>query len=549
MELFRGRRTNFMSDPHDDLHRPPAIETTEPEVLRDLDYDPENEDLFPLDEGELSPQNERNVVPFHPDQKGGDENIKNLVRLPDSLMWTYPVWNPGAKNEITQLFGVNATTDLRRLPFSIRHMQAYTNMYTFSATPEEYKTFVNLDLMTQSNMTRVVRARIDKCADKMIDRFVVKDRSTMIVGQRVRVNESAEQNRCEIEKMKRTHAVKKMKTIRPLPPKWSKDVYIIHFIGQETTGKPYYMVTRLFDSMVDSVTKYDAFDLYPVQGLKEGDVIRLDLSFNASYKKMFGCIIKNRFARWTKTLYQIDHVTMGERPPKPRKDEEDEAFQKRYDVWRARILRNHQQQESVGEDAHQTIHNMEHNLDLADGGLVPLDVVTLYWVKVLAGETTGDERDPKLRRLPMHDEQIMYIGEGKTQEQVNATVSQITRMQFQRLRDRPVLDFGYFVKVQQKIKNHKSIRETGLNFGRKTKKELSLILDTREAINENQTKFIQTQQDLEPRPTTRLLLKDQKILALGMAARTRSITAPPSTTSVALRHRVAPPRPRPRQLT
>jgi len=520
MELFRGRRTNFMSDPHDDLHRLPTVTTTEPAVIGlppgAPDSYTENMGIYPLDADEIVAEGEPNVVPLNPLAERPAHKKKRVV--------SYPLWNPGPQNEITSLFGRNSTIEnlktflLDPTSFKIEHMQAYTALYTFSATKDEYETFVDLDLETQENLNKVVRARIDKCADRMIDRFIVKDRSVMIVGQRVRVNESAEQNKCEMQQNIAKHAKKKMRTYHPIPPKWSKDVYTIHKIAEEVNGKPYYMVTRIFDSF-ESLVKYDAFDLYPVQGLKAKDIVRVDLSFNASYKRMFGAIIKNRFARWTTTLYQIDYVTMGERPPKQHEKELDPAFQMRYDAWKGRVLKN--TQVNPANDPHQAVHNTQHDMDLVEEGLIPQDVVSLYWVQVLEGEKGGDERDPKLRRLPLHDEQVMYVGEGKTQDEIKKTVSQINRIQFMSVKKRPVLDFKYFLDIQEKNPNHVSIRTKGLKFGRRGRSELALLFNSRQDQINNMDLFVQSQEPVQEM-NTRNTTQQSREQTRAIAGRTRS---------------------------
>ena len=263
---------------------------------------------------------------------------------------------------------------------------------------------MRLDIEALANLNRVVASRIDKNADKMIDKFVVKDRKTMTVGQRVRINDNAAKNKAEMDSMIQHRAINKAKQFRALPPKWSKELYMIDEVVHMPTGKPFYRVKDLATGIVKAYL-FDEYDCFPVAGLKNLDVVRIDLASNNSYRRLFGCIIKNRFARWTRSLYQIKFVTLGQRPPKRGPRETDDEYKATYENWAKTIVplfKSYQMQApDEGQDSEayqQEIQKVLHNQYLVESGVVPVDVVTLYFLQLLPGEK--DERDEWLKWRP-----------------------------------------------------------------------------------------------------------------------------------------------------
>ena len=221
----------------------------------------------------------------------------------------------------------------------------------------------------------------------------------------------------------------------------------------EKTGKPLYRVKNLNDGIVAN-DLYDEYDLYPVQGLKNGDVVRVYLASNNSYRRMFGCIVKNRFARWTTGLYTIDFVTLGQRPPQRAPQETDEAYEARFDAWARSVVPLYQkysvERPETGENSEeyqQQVQKILHNQYLVQEGAVPVDAVTLYFVKLLPGEK--EERDEWLRWRPLSDEELLYVGEGNTPQALHLTLERIRRIKTVEHDDRKVLDFGYFKKMMK----------------------------------------------------------------------------------------------------
>ena len=131
-----------------------------------------------------------------------------------------------------------------------------------------------------------------------------------------------------------------------------------------------------------------------------------DLASNNSYRRLFGCLIKNRFARWTRCLYHIKFVTLGQRPPKRGPRESDEEYRLIYEKWAKDVVplfKSYQMQApDVGQDSEayqQEIQRILHNQYLVQENIVPVDVVSLYFLAVLPGEV--DERDEWLKWRPV----------------------------------------------------------------------------------------------------------------------------------------------------
>ena len=251
MELFRGRRANFQSDPHDNLHREESRRTTDadfvrpgltPEELRELGmrHVEPGEHSEPLGPGTLPGEREPEPEPEpEPMPLDVDNDVPNEDERPE-----YPVWNPNVmgrdgyevNNRIERLSGMvgpyekyklstkvtDTTSFVESLPFTIHHLQNWMCWNIFSATKEEYENHVRMDVEATANLNRAVAMKIDKNADKMIDRFVVKDRKTMVINQKVRVNDNAQKNKDELALMIARNAVRKAKAFRALPPKWSQ---------------------------------------------------------------------------------------------------------------------------------------------------------------------------------------------------------------------------------------------------------------------------------------------------------------------------------------
>jgi hypothetical protein len=158
--------------------------------------------------------------------------------------------------------------------------------------------------------------------------------------------------------------------------------------------------------------------------------------------------------------------------------------------------------------------------DLVNEGAVPLDAVTLYMCKLLPGEDV-EERDEHMMYQPLLDDQLLYVGPGRTADEIRETTTNLVRLQFKPDRERLDLDFGYYKKFVQKKGWKVSAR--GLNFNPEARAELMDLMNNRDAALDAIERYVQ-QQDVNEGVQTRGAQKAAREEAQGMAARTRQRT-------------------------
>lgn len=296
-EVHRGRQVMFMTDTasHTFNFNEAAVQSTEGEIVARLRQ--EMRDAW----GGGGPDGEARLL-AEPDAQGAPDvetALENMVRVRLDLERISP---PLTADET----GVS----IDRLPEYFTGLNLFVAQYQFSARPRDYAEYVVSDARCRGLRQREVSSRINRGADMMVNKYLVKNREPPRIGDRVRLNLNSLKSRsCKIKK----------KT-----PSWSPELYVVTGVVRDDNPAmmgcaPRYRVRRT--DFLDAAANADeraaqvaggllveGWQIFTVPGLAVGDVVRFNLETQAAYKRMFGCIVKNRGARWSRALYRISEV-------------------------------------------------------------------------------------------------------------------------------------------------------------------------------------------------------------------------------------------------
>ena len=311
MEVHRGRLVTFMTDTDgksEDFNRDDSAETTEQSVIaRHV------EDLlkreFQGEEAELEAQRRRISTSVDSLMELVDVGEDEVARGSES---DKPPRSADPKN------GEELTARINK-----SNLSSYAANYTFTEPPEVYVAYMAAMYRAKARYTKGVAKRIGVRADRMIDDLLLKSSNDMRLGDTVRIN----MNVVPSKDCKRPPAD------APKTPRWSEKIYIISAM-EPAEGR---QVCRLTDkySLEELPCYYEKWMLYRAPYLEPGDKVRINLASNASFRRMFGCIIKNRNAKWSRSIYEVVERVLQTDMPGRAKHEPEDLYLQRVAAWEA----------------------------------------------------------------------------------------------------------------------------------------------------------------------------------------------------------------------
>lgn len=206
----------------------------------------------------------------------------------------------------------------------------YVHFCTFA--PFDVSGYLKREVDAKQNRDRDARFGINRGADAMIDRFLIKMHSDFAVGDLVRVDYNARENYTR-------HRANKAFTYQPVGRKWSTILYMIDSKSSRH-GSTFYRLVTLPDKVPVPDPK-QAYELYKVGGIEVGDVVRLDHAvISANIRRLFSsCMYSNRHARWTKALYKVVQAQEVDaaHPPDKMPDEPEDMYEARVADWQKHV--------------------------------------------------------------------------------------------------------------------------------------------------------------------------------------------------------------------